>query len=134
MTSPVLEPVRPIFRALATTIVPDAARLDERAWGDVERIIESALATRPARMRRQLALFVRALELIPIPRHGRRFTSLDAERRARVLRAVQDSPLLLLRRGFWGLRTLVYMGYYARPEGASATGYRAHPHGWEARQ
>lgn len=134
MSPPVLEPVRPVFRALAATIVPDAAQLDERGWSDLERIIEDALASRPERMRRQLALFVRALDVLPLARHGRRFTALDPARRARVLRAVQDAPLLLLRRGFWGLRTLVYMGYYARAAGTAATGWRAHPLGWEARR
>ncbi|HEX6536228.1 MAG TPA: gluconate 2-dehydrogenase subunit 3 family protein [Gemmatimonadaceae bacterium] len=134
MTLPVLEPVRPIFRSLAATIVPDAARLGEREWAEVERIIEDALAARPARMRRQLALLVRALDLLPVATHGRRFTALDAERRTRVLGAVERAPFLLLRRGFWGLRTLVYMGYYARPDGARAIGYAAHPDGWEARR
>lgn len=134
MSLPVLEPVRPIFRSLAATIVPDAARLDEREWADVERFIEEALAARPARMRRQFTLFVRALDLIPLASHGRRFTALDAERRARVLRAVERAPLLPLRRGFWGLRTLVFMGYYARPESAAAIGYHADSRGWEARR
>lgn len=134
MSPPVLEPVRPVFRALAATIVPDAAHLDERGWSDLERIVEDVLASRPERMRRQLALFVRALDVIPLARHGRRFTALDAERRTRVLRGVQDAPLLFMRRGFWGLRTLVYMGYYARPEGAATTGWRANPLGWQARR
>ena len=41
------------------------------------------------------------------------------------LRASSTLPLLLLRRGFWGLRTLVFLGYYARPEAAAEIGYRA---------
>ena len=42
--------------------------------------------------------------------------------------------MLAVRRGFWGLRTLVFMGYYARPEAAAAIGYRADVRGWEARR
>lgn len=134
MSDSVLRPVRRIFRSLAVTIVPDAARLDERAWGDVERIVDDALAARPPAMRRQLALFIRALQLVPLLRWGRPFTALDRARRTRVLAAVQHSRALLVRRGFWGLRTLVYMGYYARPEGAAEVGYRASANGWEARR
>lgn len=134
MSTPLLAPVRPAFRALAETIVPEAATLDEERWREVEAIIERALDARPPAMRRQLVLFIRVLQLIPLVRFGTPFTRLDPARRARVLAGVQRSPLLLVRRGFWGLRTLVFMGYYARPEQGAALGYRADPRGWEARR
>lgn len=129
----VLRPVRAAFRALATTIVPEATALDENGWAELERIVEDALAGRPPKMRRQLRALIRVLQLRPLLRHGRTFTALDPERRARFLARIQDSRILLLRRGFWGLRTLVFMGYYARPAAAGAIGYRAHPRGWEVR-
>jgi len=59
---------------------------------------------------------------------------LDPARRARFLDSLQTSRLLLARRGIWGLRTLVLMGYYGRPRAAAAIGYRADPRGWEARR
>jgi hypothetical protein len=129
----VLAPVRHEFRALAAAIVPAAATLDDAGWGEVEAIVERALAARPAKMRRQLLLFVRLLTVAPLLRHGRRFPALDPAAQARFLGAVERSPLLLLRRGFWGLRTLVFMGYYGRPAAAAAVGYRAHARGWEWR-
>ena len=79
-------------------------------------------------------LLIRFLDLLPAPRHGRRLRSLDAARRLRLLESLERSPLLLLRRGVWGLRTLAFMGYYARPEAAAAIGYRAEARGWEARR
>jgi hypothetical protein len=115
------------------TVVPTAASLDENGWADLERIVEDTLASRPARMRRQLQLLIRTIQLMPIARYGRPFTALDAARRTRVLRALESSPLLLLRRGLWGLRTLVFAGYYARPAAAAEIGYRAHVRGWAAR-
>ena len=131
---PVLQPVRAPFRALATTFVPEAAALGEREWAEVEAIVEQALGERPAALRRQVVLLVRALEWLPVFRFARRFTRLDASRRARVLGRLERSPLLLLRRGIWGLRTLAFMGYYARPAAADAIGYRAQLRGWEARR
>ena len=122
------------FRALACTIVPEAARLDESGWTELGAIVERALADRPARVKRQLGLLVSALEWMPVARWGRPFHALDAARRARFLRTVEDAPALLLRRGFWGLRTLVLMGYYARPAAAREIGYRADPRGWDARR
>ncbi len=134
MSTPVIAPVRPTFQALATTIVPDATRLTTGEWLEVEAIIEDYLSRRPARVRRQLRLFVRVLGLAALARYGRALTALDSERRTRFLAGVQDSPILLLRRGFWGLRTMVYLGYYSRAEAAGEIGYRANVRGWEARR
>jgi hypothetical protein len=126
-------PVRDRFRAIARTIVGEADALDENGWIELEAIIERGLASRPQAVRRQLRILVRALDLIPLFRYGRTFCALDRERRMRFLLAVQDAPLLLLRRGFWGLRTLVFMGYYGRAEAAQQIGYRADLRGWDAR-
>ncbi|HEX9279886.1 MAG TPA: hypothetical protein VF890_04525 [Gemmatimonadales bacterium] len=130
----VLAAVRPAFRAIATTVVPEAASLDADGWMELERIVEQALASRPSRLQRQLVILIRAIEWLPLLRYGRRFTRLERRRRARFLEALQESPLLLLRRGFWGLRTLALMGYYARPAAAASVGYHADPRGWEARR
>ena len=37
------------------------------------------------------------------------------------------------RSGIWGLRTLVFLGYYTRDDVAAFIGYRAHRDGWSAR-
>ena len=129
-----LGPVRHLFRALAATIVPEAVSLDGDGWDQVERIVEEALASRPEGMRRQLRLFVRALDLLPLLRYGKTFRSLDSSRRTAFLLGVQNAPVLIVRRGFWGVRTLVYMGYYTRQEARDAIGYRADARGWEGRR
>ncbi len=134
MSSPVIAPLRPTFQALATTIVPEATRLSTGEWLELEAIIEDYLSRRPEAIRRQLRLFVRVLTAAALVRYGRPLTALDPARRTRLLAAVQDAPLLLLRRGFWGLRTMVYLGYYSRAEAADEIGYRANVRGWEARR
>ena len=133
MSQPVLAPVRGCFRALASTFVPEVKDLDERSWAEAEAIIERFLAAKPESVRRQVVLLVRMLNLLPVLRWGRPFVKLDAGRRTRFLAALQDAPLLLVRRGIWGLRTLAFMGYYARAEAAAVIGYRADKRGWEAR-
>ena len=128
-----LESLRPAFRAIATTVVPEAAALDESGWRALEAIVEQALAQRPPRLRRQLLLFIRLVDALPALA-GRRFSARDATARTRFLAALERAPLLLVRRGCWGLRTLILMGYYCRPDAAVAIGYRADPRGWEARR
>jgi hypothetical protein len=134
MTDTVFGPVKDVFREVAKSIVPEAEGLDEQSWVEMEAIIERGLASRPAKIRRQLRLFVRALNLLPIRSYGKSFRSLDREKRTAFLLSVENSPLVLLRRGFWGLRTFVFMGYYNLDSVREAIGYRAHPDGWEAQR
>ena len=134
VNGPVPLPVQGAFRAIAQTVVPEAASLVEAEWNEVERIIEDALAQRPPAMRRQLRLLIRVLDLLPLLRHARRFTALDHVSRLVFLDAMQCFPILIVRRGVWGLRTLVFMGYYARQSARVAIGYRADARGWEARR
>jgi len=133
-SSATLASVEGDFRALAAALVPEAEDLDEAGWRGVETVVDDALATRPASLRRQLVLFIRLLSWISLARFGQRLRSLDAGRRARLLTSFERSRWLVLRRGFWGLRALVFLGYWGRPEAAAAVGYRARPEGWRARR
>jgi hypothetical protein len=128
----VLWPVRSIFRALVSTVVPEAKNLGEPGWNELETLVETSLRTRPRAMQRQLRLFLRIIQWLAIVRYGRRFTSLRAEQRMQVLSYLQEHRLEVVRCGFWGLRTLALLGYYGRPAGVQATGYAADPRGWEA--
>ena len=69
---------------------------------------------------------------LPAARWLRPFPALDAARRDRWLSALQDFPVLKIRQGFWGLRTLCCMACYGLPEMRREIGYRAHPRGWKA--
>lgn len=131
---PCAMPVGPVFRAVADTIVPDAARLERTQWDELEAIVGRYVATRPPSVRRQLTALLGLIDWVALLRFGRRFRSLDDVRRTRLLAGFENAPLLLVRRGFWGLRTLVLMGYYGRAQAAAAIGYRADARGWEARR
>ncbi len=129
-----IESIRPTFRAIATSVVPEAARLDEAGWAEVEKVVEDALSRRPAALRKQLRLFIGLLDAYALLRHGRMLRALAPSQRLHVLEAMENAPVLLFRRGIWGLRTLIFMGYYVRPSAAAEIGYRAEPRGWEARR
>src|SRR5260370_20788019 len=116
----VLAPVRTVFRAVVVTVVPDAKELDEASWLALETQVEDVLELRPPALRRQLQLFLGAIEWLPVVRYGHTFAGLPHERRNRVLRYLQAHPVERIRCGFWGLRTLAFLGYYGRPEGAHA--------------
>ena len=126
-------PLRHALRPLAISFVPEIAGATTAQWSELEERIAQALAARPAAVRRQLALFVRVLEAASRIRYRSGLAALDAGRRTALLGAFASSPLLLFRRGIWGLRTLVMLGWYTQPSVVSALGYRASPAGWQVR-
>lgn len=133
MAERVLPPVRRPFRALVETFVPEAEGLTAEQWARAEAAVESSLAPRSGAMKRQVRLFIRAVDWLAFGRHGRSFTGLDRERRTSFLRTLEKAPSLLVRRGVWGVRSLSFLAYYGLPEVREAIGYRAHPDGWAAR-
>ena len=120
-----------IFRAVVSTIVPEAAALDAQGWHDLHQVVEALLRDRPEYLKRQLRFFLRAIQWLPVLRCGRPFTRLNPAARARVLAHLQNDRIQKVRVGFWGLRTIVLAGYYGRPQAAQAIGYAASPRGWE---
>lgn len=121
------------FRVIMGTVVPEAASLSDEEWRIAASIIARAVAARPPGVRRQLSLFVRALDLVAFLRYGRGLRALSDAQRTALLESLSRSRLLAVRRGVWGVRTLAFMGYYARSEAARAVGYRASAAGWSAR-
>lgn len=124
----------PAFRALAQCFVPETAHAGEPQWRALESAVVTSLATRPARLRRQILLFVRVIDLTSRARYRTGFAGLGAARGTALLEAFATSRVLLFRRGVWGLRTLVMLGWYTDPSVVAAIGYRASAAGWEARR
>lgn len=122
------------LRLLGRSLSPEAAALDDAGWRAAEAIVAGALAQRPPAVRRQLFLFMRlATGLLPLLYTGRTLEGLDAAARRVFLERLSRSRFLLLRRGVWGVRTLVFMGVYGQDEVRERIGFRAHPDGWAAR-
>ena len=129
-----LAPVRRTFRSVVEAVVPEAVELDAAGWSEVEGIVEDALRTRARSLRVQLRLLLRLVRWLPLRRWGRPFPSLSLDARRRFLALLQDAPLLLLRRGFWGVRTLAFMGFYGRRDVHLELGYDARLRGRRDRE
>jgi hypothetical protein len=122
------------FRAVLNAVVPEGIALGDDEWREAQAIIARALTTRPSSVRRQIALFMHMLDALSVVRNRRSFTALSSTDATQLLEALSKSKLLLLRRGVWGVRTLAFMGYYARAGAAQAIGYHATAAGWAARR
>ncbi|MBI3269778.1 MAG: hypothetical protein HYZ53_12200 [Planctomycetes bacterium] len=115
---------RPFLLVLAHRFVPASSTLDADGERRFLGIIEEFLASRPALVRRQIGLFLGVLRWLPALRHGRPLDALPSADQDAALRRFQDHWFPLFRKGFWGVKTLVYMGYYGRPEAAESFRYR----------
>lgn len=112
-----------ILRVLAARIVPETGGLDDAGMGRFLAIVDGALMDREPAVRRKLATFLGVLRRAPVLRYGRPFEKLSAERQDAVLAWFEDCPVGLLRAGFWGLKAMVFMGYYGQPETNALIGY-----------
>ena len=108
---------------LARRIVPETSELDADGLNRFFEIIDGALLDRPASVRRQFATFLGLIRSAPLIRYGKSFDKLTAKRQDAVLRWFEDCPVGLLRKGFWGLKAMVFMGYYGQPETNEIVGY-----------
>ncbi len=120
---------RGFLLALARRIVPESSALTPAEQGAFLELVDDGLSERPESVQRQFSLFLTILRFAPLVRFGRRLDALDAARQDAVLRWFEDAPIMLVRSGFWGLRTLIFMGYYGRAEAGPAIGYRPARHG-----
>ncbi len=134
MSETLLAPVQATFRAVAETVVPETASLGPEEWRDLITVVERALMARPEATRGQVVTFLRLVEYLPLTRLRGRFSRMAPDRRREELERLERSRTLLFRRGVWGVRTLIFMGYYTRPQVQAALGYRATAAGWSARR
>ena len=111
------------LQVLAARIVPETTELDKDGRDRFFAIIDNALFDRPATVRRQFAAFLGLIRSAPLIRYGKSFDKLTADLQDAVLRWFEDCPVGLLRKGFWGLKAMVFMGYYGQPETNEIVGY-----------
>ena len=111
------------LQVLAARIVPETTELDAAGLGRFFGIVDEALQDRPVSVRRQFGIFLGVLRWVPLARYGSPLDKLQTERQDAVLRWFEDCPVSILRKGFWGLKAMIFMGYYGQPETNEIVGY-----------
>ena len=125
--------LRPKLHTLAIAFVPELARATSAEWSALEDAVEQAVVRRPAALRRQLTSLIQLIDWLARLRYGRGLVRLEPATRDRLLERLAVSRFTLLRRGIWGLRTLIMLGWYTQAGVAERLGYRASALGWAAR-
>ena len=109
---------------VARRVVPEVAELDDHAIRRMTVIIDRALADRPLSVQKQFATFLGVVKWAPVLRFLAPFNKLAPATQDAVLGWFEDCPVALLRKGTWGLKSLVFMGYYGRTDVWEEIGYR----------
>lgn len=99
------------FWELAKIITPPVAEFDEARRRVFLKTVDEALAHRPE-ARRQMGVFLGFIRLLCLVRPPEA-----------VLAWLEQNPVGLLRKGFWGLKVLCCMGCYTDPQVLALIGY-----------
>ncbi|WP_394850296.1 gluconate 2-dehydrogenase subunit 3 family protein [Pendulispora brunnea] len=112
-------------RRIAAADAPEDASIPSADDTDVAGFVDGYVAKLPSDMRTDLLRFLAVLEHVaPLAQgYGTRFSRLPAADQDRVLTSLEQSSTLLLRAGFEGLKSLVFMGYYRDPRTWKILGY-----------
>ncbi|MSP92814.1 MAG: hypothetical protein EXR79_13585 [Myxococcales bacterium] len=132
MADGTLAPLQARLRPILEAFVPAVAHATDAEVAAALARTDARLAREPAALRRQLRVLVTALHVLTFLFTLRTLRSLDIAARARFLLRVQDGPIGKLRLGVWGLRTLLFLGWYGNPQAGAALGWRASKYGWDA--
>ena len=128
----ILAPLARQIQPILATFIPATAQLTLAELAPVLARVDERLADEPPALQRQLRLFVRILWWLPLFTNLRTMGSLSAPARVRLLSWLQDCPVTKLRLGLWGLRTLLFLGWYGDPAVQAKLGYRPNIGGWDA--
>ncbi len=112
------------FESLQRRLAPRCETFSPDQWQASRDRINQLLAKQPAKNRKKLALFLFIIDLFSFIVGMQPFRKLPPVRQDRILRTLFDSPVGLLRKGFWGLNTLAKLGVYGEPSLYEEMGYR----------
>ena len=119
MDSPARQPVlgsgqQRFLLCLAARIVPESAGAPPEVTEPLLAAVDEELRPRPRLQQLEFKLLLFAIRWMTVPFTLHRFERLPGERQDRWLGFLENAPLTLLRVGIWGLKTLVFLGYYTQ--------------------
>lgn len=112
---PILGPRQARFLLrLAARIIPEVASAELDVKRSFTTTIDQALRLQPPAQRFLFKLLLFALQWMTVPFTLRRLDHLPPGWQDALLRLLENAPLRILRAGVWGVKTLVFMGYYGQ--------------------
>jgi hypothetical protein len=102
------------FQALQHCLVPRSQHFTESQHQESLRLVNDFMSHHPPAIHKKLALFFKVINVIAILRFGKSFAKLSLPQRTRIMNFFFNSPIGLLRKGFWGLNTITKLSVFAQ--------------------
>ena len=116
------------FIALQNALVPRSKRFTDQERQCSEDLVNSLLSQQSKASQKKLSVFFNVIDLFSFIFHGQPFRLLQADKQKHILNSFFNSPISLLRKGFWGLNTLARLGVYGQKELHDEIGYNIRPY------
>ena len=111
------------FESLQNSLVPRSKDFTPLQKQQSKDLINRLLDDQSESSKRKLALFFILIDLFSVLTNGKTFIKLKDDNKKALLQSFFDSPISLLRKGFWGINTLARMGVYGQTELHAEIGY-----------
>ncbi len=112
------------FEALQHRLVPRSQRFDAQQQQRSIELANTLTGNMPAAKRRKLGVFLILIDVVSFFVGFRPFRKLSGAKQLTVLGWLFDSPVGLLRKGFWGLNSIAKLSVYGQPSLYDEIGYR----------
>ena len=111
------------FIAIQQCLVPLAKEFNEEQLKQSSETINSLLQNKPVAIRFKIGLFINIINFLSLVLKFKPFSTLDESSKTEILNKFFDSPIGLMRKGFWGINTLAKIGVYTQHSVYPIIGY-----------
>ena len=102
------------FRSLQNFLVPLSQEFSAKEILESEHLVNELLAGKSKTLQLKMALFMWLIDCVSFLLGGSFFSGLSLVKKNLVMHFFFDSPVGLLRKGFWGINTLAKLGVYGQ--------------------
>ena len=112
------------FEAIQNCLVPRSKTFTHQERSRSKKLINQVLQHQDETSKKKLALFILLIDIAALLFHARIFRHINQTKQTSLLTKFFDSPIPILRKGFWGLNTLARLGVYGQKELHDEIGYQ----------
>ncbi|HYB10773.1 MAG TPA: hypothetical protein VEJ16_13980 [Alphaproteobacteria bacterium] len=100
--------------SLASRIVPEVKDAEDEVKNGLVSSVDHALALQTSTSRLLFKFLLFVLQWVTVPFTLHRLERLPPKWQDAVLEFFENAPLTVVRAGIWGVKTLIYLGYYGQ--------------------
>ena len=111
------------FEAIQNCLVPRSRTFTSEEQSRSQSLVNTVLAQQDKIATKKLALFITLIDVFSLAFHARSFRNISTKKQTSIMNLFFDSPIPILRKGFWGLNTLARLGVYGQKKLHEEIGY-----------